>query len=52
MAGCNCGGASASQKVKVSGTGDSTLDREYDNETAARLALARKGKTGTIQPVK
>jgi hypothetical protein len=49
--GCNCGGGGGVQKAKVRGTGDPRVDREYDNETAARLALARSGKTGTVELV-
>ena len=50
--GCNCGArGAAAQKWAVTGTGDSKVDKEYENEASARLALARSGKTGVVKAV-
>lgn len=49
--GCNCGksAGNAAQKYRVKGTG-TTADKEYANETEARMALAKSGKTGVVEP--
>lgn len=35
---------------KVTGTGDPKIDKRYDTETAAKMALATSGKSGTVVP--
>jgi hypothetical protein len=50
---CNKGAAAAAvseQKHRVSGTGDTAVDKVYDNKTSAEMALALSGKTGTVRP--
>jgi hypothetical protein len=50
---CNCGNkaaASADAKYRVQGTGDPNVDKVYDSKTAAEMALATSGKTGTVKP--
>lgn len=51
---CNCNkaasAAAADQKYRVTGTGDSNVDKVYATKTDAELALATSGKTGSVKP--
>ena len=52
---CNKGAAAATQaanrQYRVKGTGDPKVDKTYSTETAAQMALATSGKSGTVEPV-
>jgi hypothetical protein len=39
------------RKHRVAGTGDPLIDKVYPSETAAQVALATSGKTGTVRAV-
>jgi hypothetical protein len=53
---CNKGKQVAGQsttlerKHRVVGTGNPLVDKLYDSETEAQMALAKSGKTGTVKP--
>lgn len=52
---CNKGNGAAGQSTtleqrhRVAGTGDPKVDKVYDSQLAAQLALAKSGKTGTVR---
>lgn len=51
---CNCNKgaavAAATQKHRVTGTGDPNVDKIYASKPDAEMALALSGKTGSVRP--
>jgi hypothetical protein len=50
--GCGCQGAAAAGSEWVIRYADGTVSNRYPDESSARIALARSGKTGIVKVAK